>query len=117
MDNSLNEWCVAFLFLSIILNLFLFTRLLIAKQVAVDSLVRKADFDKLRTICLRFEHEALLYKGYNEDLKKQLHARTFSKDEINTLIRLCHPDKHNGNEKANNVTVRLLEIRRAINGS
>lgn len=31
--------------------------------------------------------------------------------EIKTLIQLCHPDKHNGKESAQNITAKLLLMR------
>jgi predicted ATP-dependent Lon-type protease len=37
-----------------------------------------------------------------------------SKEEINSLIRLCHPDKHNGKESASRMTQKLLEMREAV---
>lgn len=36
----------------------------------------------------------------------------FSQDEIKALIRLCHPDKHNGSEAATRLTGKLLEMRK-----
>lgn len=36
----------------------------------------------------------------------------FSREEIETLIRLCHPDKHSGSQSANAMTQKLLEMRR-----
>lgn len=36
----------------------------------------------------------------------------FSKEQLNKLIRLCHPDKHGGSKLANEVTQFLLSIRR-----
>lgn len=35
----------------------------------------------------------------------------FTQSEIESLIRLCHPDKHNGRELATRMTARLLELR------
>lgn len=39
-------------------------------------------------------------------------ASTFTNDEIKTLIRLCHPDKHNGSVAANSITTKLLKMRK-----
>jgi len=36
----------------------------------------------------------------------------FTDDEIQTLINLCHPDKHHGSTRANAMTVKLLELRK-----
>ena len=38
-------------------------------------------------------------------------SNQFSKEEINKMIALCHPDKHNGKKTANDITRRLLEFR------
>lgn len=35
----------------------------------------------------------------------------FNKEEIDTLIRLCHPDKHNGKDSAKEITQKLLAMR------
>jgi len=35
----------------------------------------------------------------------------FSKNEIKTLIMLCHPDKHDHSVKAKDITAKLLEMR------
>jgi hypothetical protein len=40
----------------------------------------------------------------------------FSDSEIQTLIRLCHPDKHGNSDAANQMTAKLLSIRRSPNG-
>lgn len=36
----------------------------------------------------------------------------FSDEEIQTLINLCHPDKHNGSARATAMTQRLLALRK-----
>ena len=33
------------------------------------------------------------------------------KDDLSTMIHLCHPDKHNNSETANRITKLLLEMR------
>ncbi len=38
--------------------------------------------------------------------------KQFNNKEIDTLIRLCHPDKHNGKDSATEITQKLLEIRK-----
>lgn len=40
-------------------------------------------------------------------------AATFTPDELDTLVRLCHPDKHGGSKAANDMTARLLALRKA----
>jgi hypothetical protein len=39
-------------------------------------------------------------------------SNQFTTDEIKTLIRLCHPDKHNGSDSANRITTKLLKMRK-----
>jgi hypothetical protein len=36
----------------------------------------------------------------------------FTADELNTLINLCHPDKHGGKESANRITAKLIQMRK-----
>ena len=36
----------------------------------------------------------------------------FSQEELNTLITLCHPDKHAGSKRANEITSKLLSMRK-----
>lgn len=38
-------------------------------------------------------------------------AQQFSPEEIDRLIRLCHPDKHGNSESATVMTQKLLDIR------
>lgn len=64
----------------------------------------------------KFQYDDLL-REWN-DLAKRWNAKvsapspaTFTADEIETLINLCHPDKHAGSERANRMTVRLLQLR------
>lgn len=48
---------------------------------------------------------------YLERGKTVVTNQTFSQKEIETLIRLCHPDKHNNSTSATDITQRLLSIR------
>lgn len=43
--------------------------------------------------------------------KRLQEGQCFSGDEINSLISLCHPDKHGGKDSAHRMTQRLLELR------
>lgn len=36
----------------------------------------------------------------------------FSKEEVDRLVRLCHPDKHNGSIVANEITKKLLKLKK-----
>ena len=39
-------------------------------------------------------------------------SKQFDEDEINTLIRLCHPDKHRSSESATEITQKLISMRK-----
>ena len=41
-------------------------------------------------------------------------AASFTKEEVNTLLRLCHPDKHKGKKSANDITTRLIMVRNTL---
>jgi thiamine kinase-like enzyme len=49
----------------------------------------------------------------NERLKAGSTSRSsgLTQKQVETAIRLCHPDKHNGSKAANDLTVTLLELR------
>lgn len=40
-----------------------------------------------------------------------IYRNLFSQEELDTLLRLCHPDKHNGRESATRITQKILELR------
>lgn len=52
---------------------------------------------------------ALGGESFLEGKSKQ--SSQFTQDEIRTLIRLCHPDKHAGSAAANEMTQKLLKMR------
>lgn len=37
---------------------------------------------------------------------------SFTEEELLQLIKLCHPDKHNGDSEANEITRKLIAMRR-----
>lgn len=41
----------------------------------------------------------------------ELGKKVFTKEEIEVLISLCHPDKHCGSKKAEEITKKLLSMR------
>ena len=47
----------------------------------------------------------------NSNPQKPKAVNPFSQDEIDTLIRLCHPDKHNNKDSAKVITQKLLTMR------
>lgn len=51
-----------------------------------------------------------------EELNAKHESATFTESEIKTLIGLCHPDKHGGNnERASIITTKLLRIKKSFN--
>lgn len=50
-------------------------------------------------------------KGGEDFLQRAKIFNTFTKEEIKTLICLCHPDKHCGSKKAEEITKKLLSMR------
>jgi len=46
--------------------------------------------------------------------KTSISNTQFDRSELNVLISLCHPDKHNGKTSANSMTTRLIELRKEL---
>lgn len=70
---------------------------------------------------LRLQHEELLAKwnalvtkinakGGEQFLRSE--SKQFDQGEIKKLIALCHPDKHAGSKVAEEITVKLLTMRK-----
>lgn len=89
-----------------------------------DNLRKRHDADRVYIARLQQEllaaqyHVALLQSEVNA-LHMQLAARTiaasqsqFTKEEIRTLITLCHPDRHDGKDAAKRMTQKLLALRK-----
>lgn len=84
-------------------------------------LVLQSTYDRLRMQLIEVRVElALLTVEWNKLVKKinkkggedfLEQKQVLSKEEIKTLISLCHPDKHNGKKSAVEITQRLLELR------
>lgn len=63
---------------------------------------------------LHVKHVALVTKWnalVNQINKKGQQQSQFTQDEIKVLVKLCHPDKHQGNKEAEEITKKLLELR------
>lgn len=41
-------------------------------------------------------------------------ASQFNPEDVNRLIRLCHPDKHNNSDVANEITKKLLKLKETL---
>lgn len=85
--------------------------------------VRESKYDKVQ-MKLRLALELLAEKEAQLAWSQQMQANaiqeierlrnvrsTFTKDEIRTLIRLCHPDRHGGSASATDMTAKLLSLR------
>lgn len=84
--------------------------------------VRESRYRKLQLdyITIEANHAILLAKWNNlvERINRKggekflnSESQQFTPDEIKTLIKLCHPDKHGGSEDAKEITVKLLKMR------
>lgn len=90
-------------------------------QKSYDRLLRAAAELEIAKRITELEYQELLNK-WNDlvrqvnrgDLvpKSQMQRGTFTPDEIDALVRLCHPDKHGGSKAANDITARLLALRK-----
>lgn len=91
-------------------------------QKRYDRLLRQAAQVELARMELESRYHQLAHKwnelvarvNSGELVPKSAAANgTFSPGEIETLVRLCHPDKHGGSKSANDMTARLLALRKA----
>lgn len=78
--------------------------------------VTKSKYDRMEFTALHWKTKFdLLQHAYNllarSSNKPSTKSKDFSDEEVNTLIRLCHPDKHNGSSAANKMTAKLLSLR------
>lgn len=95
---------------------------MIVSKSRLDEAQRKEAAAAWAALTWRMRYSAMLNK-YNElvtrinehggeALFSQKPAQSqFTQDEIEKLIRLCHPDKHNNSATANELTARLLKLR------
>jgi hypothetical protein len=56
--------------------------------------------------------EFLLKQGILVGDKLIAPKKQFSDKEINLLVKLCHPDKHNSSKESEEITKKLLEMRK-----
>lgn len=49
--------------------------------------------------------------GGKSALSRKPNESQFSDAEINSLIQLCHPDKHGNSDRANAITAKLLSMK------
>ena len=63
----------------------------------------RADRDALVEMCVKYKRAA-------EDNK----PAQFNKEQLTTLIMLCHPDKHGGKESATRMTQVLIKLKETL---
>lgn len=100
----------------------------VAREVPAEVDVRFMDLMQMLTEAQRqlaqerervrkLDNEVRVNRDVIGHLKMQLMGRTmesdsrFSQSDIDSLIRLCHPDKHGNSSAANSMTVKLLTMR------
>jgi hypothetical protein len=54
-------------------------------------------------------------KGGQPFLESDGISQLIDRDDLKTLITLCHPDKHGGKQSANDITQKLLSLRNMVN--
>jgi regulator of replication initiation timing len=74
-------------------------------RVVLDNASLRADNDNLRR---QLHHESHRFTA----LASSSTPSTFTADEVKTLIVLCHPDKHGGSKVANEITAKLIKMRK-----
>ncbi len=83
------------------------------RQLNAERIDRNAQVTKLNKLWVSY---CALETKLNTKEAEWLHAykggSQFSQEDIKALIRLCHPDKHNGSEAATRLTGKLLEMRK-----
>ncbi len=65
----------------------------------------------LDTLILKIMRKGGLNFLENAVLPGKQEPAQFSRQEIDRLVRLCHPDKHNNSTAANEITQKLLKLR------
>lgn len=75
----------------------------------IDLLDKRVNFDKLVRLATHLDSINDELEAENKRLKR--YSGGLTKAQINSAIRLCHPDKHNNSKAANELTAALLELR------
>lgn len=86
------------------------------KQKAASSVVKvdAGEVQALRDRAEFYERKFLELAQENCRLRQQGTLQSSIKDRLRDLIFLCHPDKHDGDHKATEVTAWLLDVRREV---
>lgn len=79
------------------------------------GLVSEARYKQMLQLVVQLEMKLTLAAIEATSLRLKLRtaerATQFSPAEIESMIRLCHPDKHNNSPTANGITKKLLALR------
>jgi NAD dependent epimerase/dehydratase family enzyme len=70
------------------------------RQAALINKKLRAERDVLMDLCVKYKTKA-----------EGRVATQFNRDQLTTLIQLCHPDKHGGKQSAHEVTQVLIAMR------
>jgi hypothetical protein len=96
------------------------------KKSRYDSMERRAEYAEARLRQTIREHNALVEKwnalvrrvnelGGESFLRgKHQESATLAAEDLQRLIQLCHPDKHNGKLMATEMTAKLLKMREIL---
>ena len=66
----------------------------------------RVERDALMEMCVKYKRQA--------EQKPSLSSLQFNKDQVQTLIMLCHPDKHGGKESATRMTQVLIKLKETL---
>lgn len=80
------------------------------EEILLDKLNSEIAF---KTLLIKWNDlvDKLNEKGGDSFLNGKIKKDQFSKEELRDLLILCHPDKHNGNEKSTKITQRIVAMR------
>lgn len=85
-------------------------QMIMSAQTNADGWRRRYNVSEYEAFKLRER----LAKHQTNEPAKVIHIQSapqFSQDELNTILTLCHPDKHGGKESATRITQKLLHMR------
>jgi hypothetical protein len=70
---------------------------------------------KSQSLQILFDYTVQRYNNLVNKINKaggeQIFTQQFSKEELRTLLILCHPDKHNGSTTAHKISTKINSIR------
>lgn len=66
----------------------------------------RVERDALMEMCVKYKRQA--------EAKPATQSLQFNKEQVQTLIMLCHPDKHGGKESATRMTQVLIKLKETL---